>query len=96
MILRMSRLATLDATGATVLADTIKRLEGRGISVLISGSRPEHARLLARLGVYDQLSTERHVFATTPEAIVHARTHAARLAHRPGAEGEAEPVMETP
>jgi len=96
VILRMSRLATLDATGATVLADTIKRLEGRGISVLISGSRPEHARLLARLGVYDQLSTERHVFATTPEAIVHARTHAARLAHRPGAEVEAEPVMETP
>ncbi len=80
----MSRLATLDATGASVLADTIKRLEGRGITILISGARPEHARLLDRLGVYDELSTERHVFGTTPEAILHARVHAARLAHAPG------------
>ena len=84
VVLRMSRLATLDATGASVLADTIKRLEGRGITVLISGPRAEHARLLARLGVYDELATERHVFASTPEAIAHARTHAARLAHAPG------------
>ena len=84
VILRMSRLATLDATGASVLADTIKRLEGRGITVLISGPQAEHARLLERLGVYDELATERHVFASTPEAIVHARTHAARLAHVPG------------
>jgi MFS superfamily sulfate permease-like transporter len=83
VVLRMSRLATLDATGASVLADTIKRLEGRGITVLISGSRPEHARLLARLGVYGELATERHVFGSTPEAITHARTHAARLAHEP-------------
>lgn len=85
VILRMSRLATLDATGASVLADTIKRLEGRGITVLISGPLPEHARLLDRLGAFDELATERHVFATTPEAIAHARTHAARLAHAPGA-----------
>lgn len=84
VILRMSRLATLDATGARVLADTIKRLESRRIAVLLSGLRPEHARLLARLGVYDELATERHVFPTTPEAITHARAHAGRLAHGAG------------
>ena len=84
VVLRLSRIATLDATGASVLADTIKRLEGRGVTVLLSGVRPEHASILSRLGVYDQLATEHHVFGSTPDAIAHARTHARRLAHRPG------------
>jgi MFS superfamily sulfate permease-like transporter len=79
VVLRMSRIATLDATGASVLADTIKRLEARGITVLLSGVRPEHGAVLSRLGVYDELATEHHRFETTPEAIAHARTHAARL-----------------
>ena len=84
VVLRMSRIATLDATGASVLADTIKRLEARGVTVLLSGVRPEHAPVLSRLGVYDELATEHHVFGSTPDAITHARTHARRLAHRPG------------
>jgi MFS superfamily sulfate permease-like transporter len=77
VILRMSRLSTLDATGASVLADAIKQLEGRGITVMLSGIHPEHARVLERLGVYDELAHERHVFAHTPDAIAHARLHAA-------------------
>ncbi|CAN5627743.1 SulP family inorganic anion transporter [soil metagenome] len=81
VILRMSRVTTLDATGASVLADTIKRLEGRGITVLLSAIRPQHVQTLRRLGAYDRLSHERHAFATTPEAIAHARLHAARTAH---------------
>jgi MFS superfamily sulfate permease-like transporter len=62
VVLRLSRIATLDATGASVLADTIKRLEGRGITVMLSGVRPEHASILSRLGVYDELATEHHIF----------------------------------
>ena len=81
VVLRMSRIASLDATGASVLADTIKRLEARGVTVLLSGVRAEQAPILARLGVYDELAHERHVFDTTPGAIDHARVHAARLAH---------------
>jgi MFS superfamily sulfate permease-like transporter len=81
VVLRMSRVVTLDATGASVLADTIKRLEARGTTVLLSGIRREHAVVLDRLGVYDQLAHERHVFERTPEAIGHARVHAARLGH---------------
>lgn len=84
VILRLSRLRTLDATGASVLADTIKRLEGRGISVLLSGARPEHQGILTRLGVYAELSSEHHLFDSTPDAIAHARAHARRLAHDPG------------
>jgi MFS superfamily sulfate permease-like transporter len=83
VILRLSRVRNLDATGASVLADTIKRLEGRGITVLLSGARPEHQGILTRLGVYDELSSERHLFDSTPDAIEHARTHARRLAHQP-------------
>jgi len=79
----MSRVSVLDATGASMLADTIGRLEGRHITVLLSGVRPEHVQVLERLGVYDELAHERHVFATTPEAIEHARAHARRVAHDP-------------
>lgn len=85
VVLRMSRVASLDATGASVLADTIKRLEARGVTVLLSGVRAAHAPILTRLGVYDELAHERHVFETTPDAIEHARKHAARIAHEAGA-----------
>lgn len=84
VILRMSRLATLDATGATVLGDTIRRLEARGITVMLSGVRMEHRRVLDRMGVLASLASERHLFDHTPAAIAHARAHARRLAHLPG------------
>lgn len=87
VVLRMSRVTTLDATGASVLADTISRLESRGVTVLLSGVRPDHEQVLTRLGVFDELAHERHVFARTPDALAHARTHARREQHVPGAEG---------
>ena len=89
VVLRMSRITTLDATGASVLADTIKRLEGRGITVLLSGVQEGHERVLDQLGVYDQLAHERHLFARTPEAIAHARSHAARHVAQHGHEDHA-------
>lgn len=83
VILRMSRVTAIDATGAHVLADTISRLEHRQVTVLLSGVRPHHEQVLRELGVHDGLAHERHLFATTPEAIAHARVHAARIAHQP-------------
>ena len=79
----MSRVTAIDATGAQVLADTISRLEHRRITVLLSGVQPHHERVLRELGVYGRLAHERHLFATTPEAIEHARVHASRVAHSP-------------
>lgn len=73
VILRLSRVRALDATGATMLGETIKALEGRGITVLLSGVREEHDRVFRRLAVYDHLADEHHIFATTPEAIAAAR-----------------------
>ncbi|GAA6526602.1 SulP family inorganic anion transporter [Intrasporangium sp. DVR] len=86
VVLRMSRVTVIDATGATVLADTVSRLEARGITVLLSGVRTEHEQVLRQLGVHEQLAHERHLFATTPEAIGHARLHAGRVAHDPAPE----------
>jgi SulP family sulfate permease len=80
VVLRMSRVAALDATGASVLADAIRRLEGNGVTVLLSGVRPAHDPVLERLGVYAELAHERHLFAHTPAAIAHARLHARRAA----------------
>ena len=83
VVLRMSRVTTIDATGASVLADTISTLEGRGITVLLSGVQPHHERVLRELGVHDGLAHERHLFGHTPEAIAHARLHASRVDHQP-------------
>ncbi len=84
VVLRMSRITTIDATGATVLADTISRLEARGVTVLLSAVQAQHERVLKEIGVYGHLAHERHLFTTTPEAIAHARLHASRIAHTPG------------
>ena len=78
VILRLSRVRSLDATGATVLADTIKTLEGRGITVLLSGVQDTHDSIFETLGVYDALASRHHIFATTPAAIEHARKHVHR------------------
>jgi SulP family sulfate permease len=73
IILRMSRVSTIDASGALVLRDAIQRLEHRGITVYVSGLRPGHAKTLDALGVLDRLQATGRVFATTPEAIAAAR-----------------------
>jgi len=92
VVLRMSRITTIDATGASVLADTIKRLEKRGVTVLLSGVKPHHEQVLQRLGVYGGLAHQRHLFDQTPEAIAHARVHASRVPHEPGSAGVTRPA----
>ena len=74
VILRMSRVTTLDATGGLMLDDVITRLEAKGIVVLISGITDRHRQVLRRLGVAPHLRTLGRVFAETPDAIRYART----------------------
>jgi SulP family sulfate permease len=81
VILRLSRLSSIDATGAAVLRDTIVQLERRGIAVLLSGVPQRHAQVLEAIGVYGGLAHERHLFDSTPEAIAHARLPVARVPH---------------
>ncbi|MDX2758854.1 SulP family inorganic anion transporter [Streptomyces sp. ME08-AFT2] len=75
VILRMSRITTLDATGALVLKDAVEKLNRRGIAVLTSGIRPGQHQALQSVGVLDLLQLEGRQYATTPEAIAGARAH---------------------
>lgn len=75
VILRMSRVTTIDATGALVLKDAVDKLRRRGIAVLASGIRPGQRQVLDSVGALDSLRHEGRLFATTPEAIAAARAH---------------------
>ncbi|MCW1960027.1 MAG: SulP family inorganic anion transporter, partial [Mycobacterium sp.] len=75
VIIRMSKLGMLDATGAHTLAEIVHELEARGITVIIKGVQPEHLNLLANVGIYDALRHENHLMSSLDEAIAHARSH---------------------
>ncbi|WP_327371722.1 SulP family inorganic anion transporter [Streptomyces sp. NBC_01217] len=75
VILRMSRVSTMDATGALVLKDAVQKLNRRGIAVMTSGIRPGQRQVLDSVGALDLLRLEGREYATTPEAIAGARAH---------------------
>jgi SulP family sulfate permease len=80
-ILRMSHVTTLDATGAAVLADTVRALESRGVTVLQSGMPARYVARMEATGIQQHLAALHHVFEHTPDAIAHARRHVARDGH---------------
>lgn len=80
VILRMSQLELVDATGAHILSEIVRRLEGRGVTVLIKGVREGHTELFRAVGVLAALRHHRHLFDHLPDAIDHARSHVAREA----------------
>jgi SulP family sulfate permease len=75
VILRMSRVSAIDASGAKVLGDAIAKLTRRGTLVLVSGVQEDHQNRLDALGVLDGLHDSGRLFTSTPEAIAFARTH---------------------
>ncbi|MCX4429894.1 MULTISPECIES: SulP family inorganic anion transporter [Streptomyces] len=75
VILRMSRVTTIDATGALVLKDAVEKLNRRGIAVLASGIRPSQRQVLDSVGALELLRLEGREYATTPEAIQGARSY---------------------
>ena len=78
VIIRMSELQFLDATGARVLVNIVEQLEKQGITALIKGVQPGHIELVRRVGVLDKLRHENHLFDSLDAAIAHARSHIAR------------------
>ena len=78
VILRLSQIQTLDATGAQALGEIVAELESRGITVLLQGARPRHRRVLQAVGTLDHLAHERHLFDTLDDAVTHARLHLVR------------------
>lgn len=81
VVLRLSHLNMLDATGAQALGNIASELESRGITVLLGEVRPGHARLLSAVGTLRALSNERHIFSALDEALAHARVHASAAVH---------------
>jgi len=75
VVIRMSQLGMLDATGAHTLAEIADELEARGITVIIKGVQPEHLNLLTNVGVIDSLRHENHLMDSLDDAIAHARQH---------------------
>ncbi|HEY8983995.1 MAG TPA: sodium-independent anion transporter, partial [Streptomyces sp.] len=74
VVLRMSRISTVDATGALILKDAVEKLRRRGITVLASGIRPEQRQVLESVGALGLLGE----YATTPEAIRAAHNYLER------------------
>lgn len=75
VIIRMSAIGMLDATGAHSLAEIAEELEARGITVIIKGVQPEHMTLLANMRIVDSLRHENHLIDSLDEAVAHARSH---------------------
>ncbi|AYG02431.1 SulP family inorganic anion transporter [Gryllotalpicola protaetiae] len=78
VILRLSQIRYLDATGAQFLTELVQRLERRGITVLVKGIQAQHLGLAERVGVIAALRHHKHLFDELPPAVEHARSHVAR------------------
>ncbi|RDH75814.1 SulP family inorganic anion transporter [Mycolicibacterium moriokaense] len=75
VIIRLSHLGMLDATGAHTLTQIAQELEARGITVIIKGVQPDHLSLLTNVGIIDSLRHENHLIDSLDAAIAHARSH---------------------
>lgn len=73
VILRLSQVQVLDASGAEVLHELVAGLERRGVTVLVKGIRSHHLALARRVGVIDALSQESHLFDNLEPAVGRAR-----------------------
>lgn len=80
VVIRMSQLQILDATGAQVITELITSLERRGITVLVKGIQPRHLALAQRVGVLSSLRHQNHLFDDLGAAVAHARSHVQRSA----------------
>ncbi len=78
VILRMSGLHHLDATGAHALNRITEQLESRGTLVIIKGVDPEQHQLLTSIGILESLRHENHLMDSLDDAIAHARDHVHR------------------
>lgn len=78
VVLRLSSVRVLDASGANALGEIVADLQRRGVVVLLKGLRPEHRRLVEAVGALDALQHEAHLFDRLDDALAHARSHVHR------------------
>lgn len=75
VILRLSQLQMIDATGANQLAELVSALERRDVTVIIKGVRKEHIHVLGVLGAIRSLRHPNHLVDELDTAVAHARGH---------------------
>ncbi|GAA1855555.1 SulP family inorganic anion transporter [Microbacterium koreense] len=78
VVLRLSRMGQVDATGARLLVDIVEALERRGVTVLVKGVQRSHEDLFRAVGVVGALRHPNHLFIDLDAAIAHARSHVRR------------------
>ena len=78
VVIRLSQLRSLDATGARVISDIIDALERRGVTAIVKGVQPQHLGLIERVGVTHHLRHPRHLISSLDAAVEHARSHVLR------------------
>lgn len=64
-----------------MFSDTIRSLEARGMTVLVSGLPERFLPQLQATGIIAELQAQNHLFESTPTAIAHARRHVHRDNH---------------
>lgn len=74
VVLRLSHLRLVDATGARALAGLVETIERGGTTVIVKGVRAEHAALLDRLDVTASRHPD-HLHTDLDAAVAHARSH---------------------
>lgn len=79
LILQLNKLDVVDATGANALAEMVRGLERRGVTVIIKGVQSPHWELFKKLGVIEALRHSDHLLDDLEPAVAHARGHVARL-----------------
>ena len=78
VIIQLSGVQFLDATGAQIVAEMVTQLERDGKTAIIKGIPQQHRELITRVGVLGQLRHPNHVFDNLELAIAHARSHITR------------------
>ncbi|MEJ8281319.1 SulP family inorganic anion transporter [Pseudonocardia spirodelae] len=78
VVLRLSGLGILDATGARALGEIVDTLEARGLTVIVKGVRAEHRDVLSGVGALAGLRHPSHLHSDLDAALAHARTHVRR------------------
>ncbi|HLS49317.1 MAG TPA: SulP family inorganic anion transporter [Actinomycetaceae bacterium] len=75
IILTLSEVRVMDASGAHALNEIITDLKRRGITVLLKGLDAQQLKMASSVGVLDALGTREHYFTDLAAAIAHARNH---------------------
>ena len=75
VILRLSSLVMLDASGARALGELVGQLAERDITVFFKGASDEHIRLLTAVGALAPVMARGHLFDDLPSALAHAGHH---------------------